>query len=112
MSAAVTPGGLPIAPAVLQLDVPVMFAAALACLPISFTHGRISRLEGALLLGAYVAYTTYLVLNARQHPLLEPVGAILVWILLPAAGLLLAVSTLRHVRRRGRLRHDTALAPD
>src|SRR5690606_6319909 len=39
VSAAVTPGGLPIAPAVLQLDVPVMFAAALACLPISFTHG-------------------------------------------------------------------------
>lgn len=101
LAATLAPGGLAINPSLLRLDVPVMFGAALACLPICFTGGRITRSEGLLLLGGYVAYTVYLVLNARQHPLLEPVGTILAWVLLPLAGLVLAGTAILQLRRQG-----------
>jgi len=41
---------------VLWLDGPVMFAAGLALLPIMKTGGRVSRIEGGLLLAGYAAY--------------------------------------------------------
>lgn len=55
---ALTPQRL--APQVLRLDGPVMVAASLALLPIALYRNRISRLEGALLLSAYVAYVVVL----------------------------------------------------
>ena len=44
-------------------DTPIMLAASLALLPIMRSGGRISRLEGGLLLGAYIAYVAYLILT-------------------------------------------------
>lgn len=41
---------------VLALDLPVMLAASLACLPIFWSHHRIGRAEGGALLLAYLAY--------------------------------------------------------
>ena len=38
------------------LDAWVMLGAALACIPLMFLGGRITRIEGALLLGLYVVY--------------------------------------------------------
>ena len=37
-------------------DLPVMLLTSLACLPIFWTKGRISRVEGGLLLGLYFLY--------------------------------------------------------
>lgn len=42
-------------------DAPLMLAASLALLPIMRSGGRISRAEGGVLLGAYVAYVAYLI---------------------------------------------------
>ena len=55
-SAAVASRGVAVDPAALRFDIPVMTAAAVACLPVFFTGGRISRLEGMLFLAYYVAY--------------------------------------------------------
>jgi cation:H+ antiporter len=63
LAAAVSPAGIAVAPAAMRLDVPVMLAASLACLPIVLTGHRISRLEGALLLGGYAAYVAALILR-------------------------------------------------
>jgi len=41
---------------VLWLDLPVMIALSLACLPIVMTHRRVSRAEGIGLLGVYAVY--------------------------------------------------------
>lgn len=71
ISALVTPGGLNVAPQVLQFDLPVMIAVALACLPIFFTGFTIARWEGAIFLGSYLAYTTFLILVATNNPALE-----------------------------------------
>ena len=58
--------GLTVAPSLLALDVWVMLAVALACLPIFLSGREIARWEGALFLGYYVAYMAYVVLAAQQ----------------------------------------------
>ena len=45
-------------------DLPIMVATTLACLPIFWTNGAISRLEGWLLLGLYGLYLVEQVLAA------------------------------------------------
>jgi cation:H+ antiporter len=60
----VAPVGIKISSVVIRFDIPVMIVVAIACLPIFFTGGVISRKEGALLLGYYVTYTLYLILTA------------------------------------------------
>lgn len=61
-SAAVSPSGITSSPQMLRFDVPVMLLAAAVCLPLAWTGSRVSRLEGALLLSGYVAYTAALLL--------------------------------------------------
>ena len=46
--------GLNVSPDLIHDDLPVMLLTSLACLPIFWTRGRISRLEGGLLLSLYV----------------------------------------------------------
>ena len=48
--------GLEVSPELIQEDLPIMLLTSLACMPIFWTKGRISRLEGGLLLGLYVLY--------------------------------------------------------
>ena len=50
--------GLEVSPELIQDDLPVMLLTSLACMPIFWTKGRISRVEGGLLLGLYVLYLT------------------------------------------------------
>ena len=51
---------VPIDPQVFIFDLPVAIAAAVVVLPLVFTRGRISRLEGALLLASFALYTAAL----------------------------------------------------
>lgn len=67
LSGMVAADGLGLPPALLAFDIWVMLAVALACLPIFMTGREIARWEGAVFLGYYVAYTTYLILAAQQH---------------------------------------------
>ncbi|MGD1909032.1 MAG: calcium/sodium antiporter [Leptolyngbyaceae cyanobacterium] len=60
-------GGVSVESAVLHFDLPVMVAVAIACLPIFYTGNRISRWEGLLFLGYYVAYSAYLIFDAVGH---------------------------------------------
>jgi cation:H+ antiporter len=53
--------GLAVDPELVRIDLPVMTAVALVCVPVFLTGRRVSRLEGALFVGAYVAYLSYLV---------------------------------------------------
>jgi cation:H+ antiporter len=62
----VSPVGIAVSPQALHVDFPVMALVAMACLPVFFTGGRISRREGLLFLGGYIAYITYLILTATR----------------------------------------------
>ena len=54
--AAAGTGGLQVSPMLIQRDMPVMLLTALACMPIFWTKGRITRLEGGILLTLYIFY--------------------------------------------------------
>jgi cation:H+ antiporter len=81
----VAQGGVEVPRAALRFDFPVMVAVALVCLPIFFTGGRISRLEGGLLLVFYFAYVIFSVLAAREHASAPVFGAAVLWYGIPLA---------------------------
>ncbi len=91
---------LGISPLVIGFDLPVMIAVALACLPLFFTGGVISRQEGALLLGYYVAYTLYLVLAASQHDVLPEFSAVMLYFVIPLTVVTVLIVTLREMSSR------------
>jgi cation:H+ antiporter len=67
MGATAAVGGVPVSTAALHFDLPVMLAVAIACFPIFYTGNRISRWEGLLFVGYYLAYSAYLILDAVGH---------------------------------------------
>lgn len=94
------PDGVQVSPAVVNFDLPVMTAVAVAALPIFFTENRIARWEGAVFLVYYAAYTVYLVLAAAQHDALPAFSGIMLEFVLPLTGLTLLVLVGREWRRR------------
>lgn len=83
LTAMVAPGGLPVSAAAINFDYPVMLAVAVACLPIFFVGYTIARWEGAVFLGYYVAYTTYLILAATEHDALPEFSSAMLYFVLP-----------------------------
>jgi cation:H+ antiporter len=75
--------GLRVSPAIESFDLPVMTAAAMACLPIMARGHRIARWEGALFLAYYAAYTTYLLLAAKQHAVLPRFSLVMLEFVVP-----------------------------
>ncbi|MDX1755734.1 MAG: calcium/sodium antiporter [Marinobacter sp.] len=98
----VAPQGIAVSSAALSFDIPVMIAVAIACLPILFTGGVISRQEGLLLLGYYVAYTLYLVMAATHHAALAPFSSVMLFFVIPLTGITILVITLQEHRRNAR----------
>ena len=94
----VAPNGVPVSPGALSFDIPVMVAVAVATLPIFFTGYLIARWEGAVFLGYYLAYTTYLVLDAAGHATAASLGTAMIWFVLPLTALTLAVVSVRAVQ--------------
>jgi len=99
-TAGVAPEGIPVSPSALRFDIPVMGAVAFACLPIFFTGGRISRWEGALFLGYYIAYLTVLIMTAVRHASLAAFSQAMLWFVIPMTALGLMVSVLWWSRKR------------
>jgi cation:H+ antiporter len=93
-----TPGGLAVAPEMIVFDIPVMVAVAVICLPVFLSKLDISRLEGGLFFGGYVAYTTYLVLAATQSPALGSYTNLLLLTAAPAGLAIVAWSTIQCFR--------------
>ncbi|MCL4826075.1 MAG: calcium/sodium antiporter [Caldilinea sp.] len=101
VAAIVAPGnGAPVANNMLVVDMPFMIAVAIACLPIFFTGHTISRWEGLLFLGYYVAYTIYLVLDAVNQPAIVQYREFMLLFVAPLTVITLLVSVGREIRRR------------
>jgi cation:H+ antiporter len=99
-TAVLAPGGLPISDDALRLDLPVMLAVAIACLPIFFTGYEIRRWEGALFAAYYVAYLAFLVLDAIGSGLQEPFALVMGVFVVPLTVVTLVVVALREWRAR------------
>ena len=100
LSAIVAPGGLPVSQAAINFDYPVMFAVAVACLPIFFVGYTIQRWEGAMFLGYYVAYTAFFILDATGHAALPEFSATMMGFVVPLTVITLFVVLSREIRRR------------
>lgn len=99
LASAVAPAGVPVAPAALAFDIPVMLAVAVVCLPMFFTGRGLARWEGLVLLAYYGAYMTVLILKATGNPWLAPLTFSLAWGALPLTVLVLAGETYRAFAR-------------
>jgi cation:H+ antiporter len=91
--------GLTMAASVLNFDIWVMLAVALACLPVFFTGREIARWEGAVFVGYYVAYVTYLIMAAQQHDALPMFSQAMLSFALPLTVVTLVVVLLRPGKR-------------
>ena len=100
VSSLLAPDALPVGQAMLNFDLPVMIAVAVACLPIFFTGHLISRWEGALFMFYYAAYTAYLLLAAQQHHAAAAYGSVMMSFVLPLTAVTLVVIAWREWRRR------------
>ena len=95
IAGAISPGGLPIAPAVMNFDVWVMIAAILACLPVFVAGRQIGRAKGLMFVGYYVAYVAYLILDARGHDALPRYSSIMIGFVFPLTVVTLVAMVLR-----------------
>lgn len=100
ISSMIAPAGLEIAESFIRFDIPVMIAVALACLPIFFTGGVISRREGALLFGYYIIYTLYLILASSQHDSLPVLSSVMMWFVVPITFLILMIIVFQQVKKK------------
>ena len=92
--------GIAVPAGAMTLDLPVMLGVALVCVPIFYTGRTISRWEGALVLGYYVAYTAHLALDAGGHAALGPYRAVVGLVALPLTAAVLVATTGVRVKRR------------
>jgi cation:H+ antiporter len=95
VTAVVAPQPIAVSAELLSVDIPLMVAAALGCLPIVYTGLVVSRREGVLLLAIYAGYLAYLVLLATEAPASDAFGRILMLVVVPLAGIALVVVALR-----------------
>ncbi|MEX0686277.1 MAG: calcium/sodium antiporter [Balneolales bacterium] len=102
LSSIFTPADIPVAASVIWFDIPVMIAASIACLPIFFTDGIISRWEGALFLCFYFAYTAYLILAAAHHDALTVLSTAMIYFVIPLTAITLFVLSMMEIRKRNK----------
>ncbi|MBE9140646.1 calcium/sodium antiporter [Nodosilinea sp. LEGE 07088] len=100
-------GGIPIPNAVLHFDLPIMVAVAVACLPIFLTGNVISRWEGLLFSGYYVAYATYLILRAADHDALHLYSLVMLLFVIPLTVITLGLVLANAWPRRRQAKDDS-----
>ena len=94
VASTISPGGMAVPEQSLYIDLPIMLAVALVCLPI-FVRGEIPRWVGGLFLLYYVAYNTYLYLGASESEMLSLFIFAIIQIALPLTIVVVVVATLR-----------------
>lgn len=96
------PDAIPVQPALLRFDMIIMIAVSVACIPIFFTGHKISRWEGGLFFGFYVAYITYLLLSSAEHAALEAFSSVMLMFVIPITTIAVITVTVREwiVRQR------------
>jgi cation:H+ antiporter len=90
-----SPRPLPVPAAALTFDLPVMVAVSMACLPIFFAGLRIPRWIGGVFLAYYVAYVTFIVLDASDHTALPVFSGIMLLFVVPLTVVAVSIVLLR-----------------
>lgn len=105
VTAVVSPNAIAVAASAVQVDIPVMIAAAVACLPV-FANGYVlARWEGITFLFGYALYLTWLVLDATEHGSRDSYGNVVLYFVVP-----IVTVTIATLWYRGRNQQPTELA--
>jgi cation:H+ antiporter len=99
ITAAVSPSAIEVPDAALVLDLPVMVAVAIACLPFFANGYSLLRWEGILFLVYYAAYIAYLVLDSGDHALSDSYAVAMLGFMLPLSLITVVVISVRSRRR-------------
>jgi len=94
-TALVAPSPLSVSPNALDFDLPVMLGVALLCLPVFYSGYRITRAEGLLLLGLYLAYGLHVISFTTGMPLANRLEQLMLYYVLPALVAFLLFTSLR-----------------
>jgi len=92
-------GALTVAPAMISIDIPLMIAVAMVCLPFFRSGYTLTRANGAVFLASYVLYVVYLILKETQDPALQTYSDVLLGLVVPAiiiGTIIVAVLALRN----------------
>ncbi|MFM8258885.1 MAG: sodium:calcium antiporter, partial [Vulcanococcus sp.] len=95
--------GLGVDPVMISRDFPIMVATTLACLPIFWTGGVITRLEGWILMGLYGLYVVEQILANTASSATDEFRLIVLVAVLPALLVFLTWASLRWRRLRREL---------
>jgi cation:H+ antiporter len=107
LTAFVAPTGVPVSMEMLRLEIPVMIAATVVCVPIFYLDMKVTRIEGLMLLGSWVAITSHLILTAMGNVMAARLGVV---VAICALGALVGVRLLS--LRQWRPRASTLSGPD
>ncbi|MFN9537887.1 MAG: calcium/sodium antiporter [Planctomycetota bacterium] len=98
LSALTAKDGIGVAATALAVDIPIMVGVAIACFPVFATGNVISRWNGAVFLGYYIAYTLAIVLSALQHRSGPTFNQVMLWFVIPLTVLGISTSWVRYLR--------------
>ncbi|NWA05210.1 calcium/sodium antiporter [Pseudomonas gingeri] len=100
VTALIAPAPLSVSPNALSFDLPVMLGVAALCWPVFYSGYRITRAEGLLFLGLYLAYGLHVVWFTTGMPMAVRLEHLMLFFILPALLAYLLFSTLRAWRRQ------------
>lgn len=98
ITATVSPTSMAISDGAISLDIPVMIAVAIACLPIFWNGYALQRWEGWIFLVYYAAYIVWLVLDSGDHGVREEYAVALLGFVIPLTVLTFVVIARRERR--------------
>tara|TARA_Y100001968_G_C19396062_1_gene738381 strand:+ start:690 stop:1766 length:1077 start_codon:yes stop_codon:yes gene_type:complete len=96
------PKGLQVEEILIQKDIPIMLLATLACMPIFWTKGEISRKEGIALLGAYLLYLTDQIIFHTLPSIHLTYRVILLTVIAPISLIIIAITTTKYYYLRSK----------
>lgn len=82
------------------IDIPVMLAVAVICLPLFFVGAVLNRFEGFLFLLLYVAYVSYMIALAVSSAYLAILQGSILYTLVPVVVAYIVISLVRDLHRR------------
>jgi cation:H+ antiporter len=90
-----SPAGIATHPTAVAFDIPVMLVVTIACLPVFYTARTVSRWEGALFFGAFVAYTAYVLMATAARGSLSFLSGAFLLFAIPLVTLSVLIALLR-----------------
>ncbi len=99
-ASAVSPAGVAVTAAAIQLDMPVMIATAALFIPVFLRGFTLDRWEGGLFLLYYCGYAAFLILQGQEGNGARILSTVMLYGVLPATGLALLLSLVLHYWRK------------